>query len=181
MRDAWVLPALLALMAVGFASGYGVRGCADAVRRDSLRVALAQQEERLRVAAVTDSLRADEQTRLARAADSLTLALRSAHGRIRVHVDTLRTFELPAGALAVLDSLTLAVGTAEALTESLTVAHSAQVVLFEQRLSAKDSTIAEWRRLAQAAVRVPPPRRNYWLKPLAVGVAIGVAAWEIAR
>jgi len=181
MRDAWVLPALLALMAVGFASGYGVRGCADAGRRDSLRVALTQLEERYRVAMVTDSIRADEQTRLADAADSLTLALRGAHGRIRVQIDTLRTFELPPGALAVLDSLVLAVGTAEAVAESLTVAHRAQVVLFEQRLSSRDSLIAEYRLLAQAAVKAPPPRRGNGLKLLAVGVVIGAGLWEIAR
>ena len=180
MRNA-TAGACLLLFAGLFGSGYAVRGCVDAARSDSLRVALTQLEERYRVAMVTDSIRADEQVRQVRVADSLTLALRGAHGRIRVHIDTLRTFELPPGALAVLDSLVLAVGTAEAVAESLTVAHTAQVVLFEQRLSVRDSIIAEYRRLSQAAVSTPAPKRNYWLKPLAVGVVIGAGLWELAR
>jgi len=180
MRNA-TAGACLLLLAASFASGYGVRGCADAGRRDLLRVALAQQEERYRVAMVADSIRADEQARQARVADSLHVALRRATGRVVRYVDTLRTFEIPPGALAVLDSLVLAVGTAEAVAESLTVAHTAQVVLFEQRLSVRDSIIAEYRRLSQAAVSTPAPKRNYWLKPLAVGVVIGAGLWELAR
>ena len=181
MRNGLIVANVIAAGFIGFWGGYGYAQKAGQERRDSLRVALTQLEERYRVAMVTDSIRADEQVRQAQVADSLTLALRRAHGRIRVQIDTLRTFELPPGALAVLDSLVLAVGTAEAVAESLTVAHRAQVVLFEQRLSSRDSLIAEYRLLAQAAVKAPPPRRGNGLKLLAVGVVIGAGLWEIAR
>jgi hypothetical protein len=133
------------------------------------------------VASVTDSLLRDEQARQAHTRDSLQTALRRAHGRIRVQIDTLRTFELPAGALAVLDSLTLALGTAEYVADSLVVSHRTEVRLFESRLSAQDSLLAEYRVLAQRSLALPTPRRHNGLKLLAVGVVIGAGLWEAVR
>lgn len=168
-------------LAAGIALGYGYarHGQREAtLRADSLRVELTRLDGLVQA---QDSVLVGESARHARRVDSLQSVLRRANGRVVVLVDTLRTFALPEGAQRVLDSLADAVSNAQAVSESLIVAHRAQLRLFDERLSAKDSAIATYRRLAEAALRQPVVHPSRTLRTLAVGVLAGALLWETIR
>jgi hypothetical protein len=169
----------LAILAASFAGGYGSRGCADASRRDSLRVALTQLEDATERSEIQDTLLAGMAWTQARTADSLEFALRRTNIRVVRLVDTLKTFVLPAGTRELLDSLAGEVAKSQSLADSLWVTHNEEIRLYELRIVAKDSLIREWRTLAQAAVKTPSqPHR---LRTLALGVLVGAAVVLVVK
>ena len=99
--------------------------------------------------------------------------------RVERYRDTLVTFALPEGAQAFLDSLLTEVGTLEGQVDSLVVAHSEEVRLYDVRLVSKDSLIDSWRTLAQAAV-VTPSQPHRW-RNLAIGVLVGGLIVAVAK
>jgi hypothetical protein len=172
----------LAILAASFAGGYGSRGCADASRRDSLRVALTQLEDATERSEIQDTLLAGMAWTQARTADSLAIALRRTTIRVVRYVDTLQTFVLPEGAQAFLDSLLTEVGTLEGTVDSLVVSHREEVRLYALRIVAKDSLIREWRTLAQrAVVTLAPGKRRaglgayvgYGCSPIGCSMQVG--------
>jgi hypothetical protein len=169
----------LAILAASFAGGYGSRGCADASRRDSLRVALTQLEDATERSEIQDTLLAGMAWTQARTADSLEFALRRTNIRVVRLVDTLKTFVLPTGTRELLDSLAGEVAKSQSLADSLWVTHNEEIRLYELRIVAKDGLIREWKTLAQAAVVTPS--QSHRLRTLALGVLVGAAVVLVAK
>ena len=170
----------LAIGLASFVSGVVVRDRQDASRRDSLRVALTQLDDAYVRISTQDTITAGLAFDLARKADSLEFALHRTTIRVRLLVDTLRTFELPTGVGELLDSLSREVGRIQSYADSLWVTHNEEIRLYEVRLTQKDSLLMEYRRLSIAAVTTPSRKRTL-VRDFAVGALLGMVAWEIVR
>lgn len=176
--------ALLWLSACCLTAGYcyGTRQLRETqTRRDSLRVELTQLEERYRVALVTDTLRQQAVAEATARAERLQAALGRTISTGQASVDTLRVLVSDTAAqrhVAILDAALLDIShIADSLIGELNRRDSLRV---EQR-RAYDSLLTAYRRLSQAAVSVPAPKRNNGLRLFATGALAGALLWEVVR